>query len=188
MLRTLKAAALCLFAITVTATSQAQEKITPEKQELIRELYLASQADKIAEQTAITLIAQMEIELPKIISKGIEARKDLTRRQKAAAANIAAESAARVSKRFRELLPEKINFSETMQEVFFPLYDKYFTEDELKELIAFYKSPVGQKSISVTPSLLAEAMDISNRLFTPKVMEMINEILAEEQKHLSKSK
>jgi hypothetical protein len=130
----------------------------------------------------------MESELPKIISRNLEARKDLTKKQKADAIILATQSADRVSKRFKELIIEKINFTETMKEVFFPLYDKYFTESELKELVAFYKSPIGQKAISVTPNLLAEAMDMSNRVFTPKVLELVNELLGEEQKHLSNKK
>src|SRR5215472_1710336 len=33
------------------------------------------------------------------------------------------------------------------------LYDKYFTSDEIKGLLAFYQSPVGQKAIQVLPAL-----------------------------------
>lgn len=189
MNRILKAIVFCIFAIaSITVTANAQEISSPEKKALIKELYQASQADKLAEQTAITIITQMETELPKMISRSLETRKDLTKRQRADATRIATESANRVSKRFRELLPEKINFSETMEQIFFPLYDKYFTEDELKELVAFYKSPIGQKSISVTPNLLNEATEASNRVFTPKVLEMINAILEEEQKNFSNRK
>jgi hypothetical protein len=38
------------------------------------------------------------------------------------------------------------------------LYDKYFTGDEIKGLLAFYQSPVGQKAAQVLPSLTQEAM------------------------------
>lgn len=189
MNRTLKVPVLCLFILAfVAAIATAQEISSPEKKELIKELYRVSQADKIAEQTAVTIVAQMEVELPKLITRSLETRRDLTKKQKAEVLSIATQSASRVSKRVRELLPEKINFSETMEQVFFPLYDKYFTESELKELVAFYKSPIGQKSISVTPALLNEAMEISNRLFTPKVLEMVNEILEEEQRNLPNKK
>lgn len=185
MYRKLKIAALCLLAIvSISATSKAQETMTPEKRELIRELYKATKADKLAEQTATTLIAQMETDLPKFISLRLETRSDLTKKQKAEALKIAADSATRITKRFRELLPERINFSEAMEQIFFPLYDKYFTEDELREIVAFYKTPIGQKSLNVLPNLMADAIQLSDKVLTPKVLDLVNEILAEEQNRM----
>jgi len=35
------------------------------------------------------------------------------------------------------------------------LYDKYFTNEEIKGLIAFYESPIGKKTIQVLPALSA---------------------------------
>lgn len=38
-----------------------------------------------------------------------------------------------------------------------PIYEKYFTPDDIKELIAFYKSSVGRKFTSVTPNIMRES-------------------------------
>jgi hypothetical protein len=40
-----------------------------------------------------------------------------------------------------------------------PIYDKYYTRDDIRELTKFYQSPVGQKTIKVLPQLSAEAID-----------------------------
>lgn len=42
-----------------------------------------------------------------------------------------------------------------------PVYDKYYSEEELKELIEFYRSPLGGKVIEVTPKILTEAAQAS---------------------------
>ena len=39
-----------------------------------------------------------------------------------------------------------------------PIYDRYYTLDEIHELTHFYQSPVGQKTIKVLPKLSAEAI------------------------------
>lgn len=39
-----------------------------------------------------------------------------------------------------------------------PLYSKHFTEPEIEQLIAFYKTPIGQKTIQVMPLLAQESM------------------------------
>lgn len=46
-----------------------------------------------------------------------------------------------------------------------PVYAKHFTAQELKELIAFYKSPVGAKNLALTPKLMTEVMEASVRYF-----------------------
>jgi uncharacterized protein len=40
-----------------------------------------------------------------------------------------------------------------------PLYDKYYSPEDLKELIQFYATPVGQKTLTVLPKLAHELQD-----------------------------
>ena len=40
-----------------------------------------------------------------------------------------------------------------------PIYDRYYTLDEIHDLTRFYQSPVGQKTIKVLPKLSAEAIE-----------------------------
>ena len=37
-----------------------------------------------------------------------------------------------------------------------PIYDKYFSDKEIKELTQFYQTPLGRKTIEVMPKVLAE--------------------------------
>ncbi|MBI5149698.1 MAG: DUF2059 domain-containing protein [Candidatus Omnitrophica bacterium] len=46
-----------------------------------------------------------------------------------------------------------------------PIYDKYYAPDELKEIVAFYKTPAGQKLIEVTPKIMQEALQASVSYF-----------------------
>lgn len=39
-----------------------------------------------------------------------------------------------------------------------PVYSKYYDEEELDKLIAFYKTPLGQKVITVSPQIMQESM------------------------------
>ena len=42
-----------------------------------------------------------------------------------------------------------------------PIYTKYFSENEIKALVSFYQSPLGQKMLSVTPLIMEEATRVS---------------------------
>jgi len=76
---------------------------------------------------------------------------------------------------------------EITEQMCYPLYDKFFTEDELKGLLSFYKSPVGQKSIVVMPALMQESMQRASEMILPKIEPIITEVLEEEKQRWIKS-
>ena len=39
-----------------------------------------------------------------------------------------------------------------------PIYAKYFTHDEIKQLLAFYRTPLGEKLIATLPAIMQESM------------------------------
>ena len=49
--------------------------------------------------------------------------------------------------------------SDELVDLVVPIYDKYYTLEEIRDLTRFYQSPVGQKTIKVLPKLSAEAID-----------------------------
>jgi len=44
-----------------------------------------------------------------------------------------------------------------------PVYHKHFTHAEIKDLIAFYKSPLGRKMIQVMPVLVQESISVGQQ-------------------------
>jgi hypothetical protein len=59
----------------------------------------------------------------------------------------------------REYLAEQMRWQDLEPE-FVRLYCEMFTEAELKEMIAFNRTPLGQKIIRVTPELMRRAMSV----------------------------
>ncbi|WP_028100442.1 DUF2059 domain-containing protein [Pseudoduganella violaceinigra] len=55
------------------------------------------------------------------------------------------------------------------------LYSRHFTADELKQIAAYYRTPVGAKSMQVMPQLMAESMAISQRLTTPRIRKAMEQ-------------
>jgi hypothetical protein len=66
-------------------------------------------------------------------------------------------------KTLRETLDEKMSW-ERMKPEYVRLYASLYTEDELRQLTAFYESPVGQKSIRIQPEVMARMFGIVQRL------------------------
>lgn len=63
----------------------------------------------------------------------------------------------------REMFTEKMSW-ERMKPEYVRLYASLYTEDELRQLTAFYESPVGQKSIRIQPEVTARLLGIAQRL------------------------
>ena len=59
-----------------------------------------------------------------------------------------------------ELLKTSIS---DLTEMLVPVYKKYLSEDDLKELIAFYKTPVGEKYAKSSPFITQEAMQVGQQ-------------------------
>ena len=57
---------------------------------------------------------------------------------------------------FEEFTSE-VNFDE-LTELIIPIYDKHFSHDDIKELIAFYQTPIGKKLIEKQPDIIKESM------------------------------
>jgi len=69
-----------------------------------------------------------------------------------------------------EILKELFNVGEIIAKLI-PVYDMYFTEEELRELLNFYQGPVGQKVLKVTPELTKEALKVTIQYFQEKAKE-----------------
>ena len=76
----------------------------------------------------------------------------------------------------------KIDFAGLMQEAYIRIYSKYFTENELEDLIAFYSTPSGKKSMEVMPDLFREGMEAGARELSPKIEQLLAEVTAEQEK------
>lgn len=63
-----------------------------------------------------------------------------------------------------------------MVDLYVPIYQKYFTLDDLKEIIAFYDSPVGRKLSAATPAMTQEGMQMWQQLGSEIAGEMIREV------------
>jgi len=64
-----------------------------------------------------------------------------------------------------------------------PLYASHFTESDLDELLAFYRSPIGRKTSETMPGLMQESMELvatESQSSIPKIKDRVTEQLRKE--------
>lgn len=63
-----------------------------------------------------------------------------------------------------------------------PLYTNNYTVDEIRQLTAFYQTPLGRKMMTLTPRLSSESMAVGQRIMMPRIGKMMQDLMQELQK------
>ena len=69
--------------------------------------------------------------------------------------------------------------AQAMLDLAVPSYDRNFTHEEIRGLIQFYQTPLGKKSVSVMPQLLAELQDQGRKWGENLGRQSMNEVISE---------
>jgi hypothetical protein len=186
--RTIVTIFLISFAPLQAFGSPPGQEIKAEKRGLIKELFDVTRAGLLSQNATDAMLNQLEKNMPQLAAQVIDSAPALKPKRRAELQKVMDETRTRMLRRMRDLMHEKMNLAEITEQMFYPLYDKYFNEDELRGLISFYKSPVGQKSLDVLPALFQEALARSSELMEPKLMPIIMQVLDEEKQRLAKAK
>lgn len=158
----------------------AQDAIPESKRRIILELVDLFNQQTSIEQIVDVTLAQMETMFPQMMTDAAAGRSDLSEEEKKKLQEEAEASYIRFSARYRERVSKEIDFRKFQEEASLPLYDKFFTEPELQDLVAFYRTPTGRKSLQVMPELLAESMQKAGEILGPQISRIVQEVLAEE--------
>jgi uncharacterized protein len=180
---TLLFAAVFLLA---AAEARAQQTTPPEKAALIKELVELTGAGSNAEAVMNSVIAEVQSDSRKQFEAALEKMGSLTPEEREVLVEKEAEDAKRINDRVMQLFRERIDFKKITEEVSYEVMDKYYTTDELKDLIAFYKTPTGQKAVKLMPQIFADSIQKMSERLTPQLMPIINQVLEEEKQRIEK--
>ena len=57
-----------------------------------------------------------------------------------------------------------------------PIYEKYYSHEEIRELLAFYESPIGKKMVERMPLVLQEAMMVGEQWGEKTAEKILNRL------------
>lgn len=81
-------------------------------------------------------------------------------------------------------LAERVGGKGGLMEQLAPVFAKHFSHDEVRQLLAFYESPVGRKAVGLMPRLVKEGGDVAQRMgigLIPELNRRVNEVLERER-------
>ncbi|MDA3924531.1 MAG: DUF2059 domain-containing protein [Kiritimatiellae bacterium] len=83
------------------------------------------------------------------------------------------------SEKMMDMIFEELSW-DNMKEEYIALYAETFTLDEMKGIIAFYKTPAGQAFTAKQPELMKRSMEMSQKMMVkvmPKIQAMMEEMM-----------
>ena len=125
----------------------AQNATVENKKSLISQFRKLTGADKV------NLSLNVSTDIREDFNLLLAQEKDLTNAQKQELTKSINEANDRIDKTAKSFLSDQQKLTKLSEEIIFQIYDKAFTEDELKELITFFQTPTGQKAAAFLPNL-----------------------------------
>jgi hypothetical protein len=138
--------------------AQRQPKIDPAKEADIRRLLDVAGSRAMAMQ----MMAEMEKNIRPLLTNSFPA----------------GEYREKLIDLFFEKFHSKLD-SEKLLDLAIPVYDKYLSDEDVKGLIQFYSSPLGQKAINTLPKLVSECTQAGQKMGEQLGRESMMEVLSE---------
>ncbi len=82
-------------------------------------------------------------------------------------------------KEAQTIINDPKNVDESIERIY-PIYAKYYTPDEVRQITTFYKTPVGAKTLNVAPQIINESMQAGFSLFQPRVNALMERTVKKE--------
>lgn len=172
--------AICIAIVLFCSSSaSAQESVYSDKKALIKEIQdLTGMKDLSVKQEV------SETNIGDALMLIMEKDKELTDAQKQELKKFIIEGKERIEKQIRDYTADKALAAQLFEEVFVQLYDKNFTEAELREMVVFYRTPTGQKSAKFTSNFINQIIKAYKQAFTQKMQDFASLIFKEEAERL----
>ena len=159
------AAIVNLAVVGVTPAEKQDDGISEAKRDLIVELVQKTQVRQITEQLMQTFSQQMVAAM---------------RRSQD---NLPPEAIDLIEEETQAVIRDAFEGSNGLLEAMYPIYAEHFTQDELRQLIAFYEGDLGQKLIDVMPELSQEGMRVGRQwgrnVLAPRIQRRVRARLDE---------
>jgi hypothetical protein len=157
----------------VPVFAQAAPAVDPAVAQAARQMLDAVKMRELMMQTMEQVKQRMPEQIRASATQAIQGDSRLDAEQKRAALAKLEEILPTMTSRANALLADPSLVDDMLSEVV-PLYAKTYTLDEIRQLTAFYQSPLGQKMLRTMPRLMGEVMDISHRVMAPRLQKLMS--------------
>ena len=153
-----------------------------QKEELIRSLMTDMNIVEMTKQSTEVMMQQMKLIMASQLSALSSTYGSGENKEKAMA--LIKKSINSMISKMSDQYMQQMDFEALVEQVYIPVYDKYYTKNEIEDLSKFYRSSTGKKTLETMPALLAETMEKAAVIIQPLMVKISTAVRAEETKVL----
>jgi hypothetical protein len=168
--------ALCLLLFTIpwghVAFADAQE-------ELAVEIARMTSVDSVITQLGPAILEPLRVKHDLLASELVSTQVDLSMEEQRELFKAMADFEP-FAERYLVVLAARVDYERLLETELAPLYARYFSEEELRELRDFYRTPTGRKTLDVIPAITRDWMAVLTADMTEeKVKEILQAVVRE---------
>lgn len=153
--------------------------VTPEARAAIKELLEITNVRDSLRMTYMAIGQNLPQQMAQVMNRSIQDNVSLTTEQKRQVRERMNKSFEGVVKEAMQIVQDPKVVDETIERLY-PLYAKAFTPAEIRQITAFYKTPVGGKVIGTMPQVFNESLQAGFALFQPRMNALMDKTLKTE--------
>lgn len=161
---------------------------SPEKFAAFQKMIKAVGAEAQYKEVISLVMNQVKNSMTISIAQKIARNDKLTEDQKTQARLAFQKQMGEALTTLQKRLQEGIPFSDLVKNVYYPVYEKYFSISEIKEITAFYEGKTGKKFVSLSPKLMQESMTLMNSLYQTKIRNIVRSVIKEQLNKIKKER
>jgi hypothetical protein len=172
MKKTLAVIASAIVLTSASAFSQAapMPSADPAVVAATREMFAAMKVHDMMTNMMAQMEQQMPVQARAAATASINGNTSLTPQQKAEQLSKVEDNIKAAGVHMHAVLGDPTLVDDMIAEMV-PLYAETYTLDEIRQLTAFYASPLGQKMQATMPALMSRSMEISQRVMMPRIQK-----------------
>lgn len=163
--------ALTLFFISFTAFAESYD-------DKLKELFSLTGIKSSYNNIHGYVLKQIQSGFYQAANQNIDA-KNLDDEQKKQVAAIVDKRFEQMVKDYETLIQTELPYEKAETEIYIPLFKEVYSEEEIQQLLDFYKSPIGKKSLETTTSILDKASEKTSEQLKPKYQEFVESKIEE---------
>ena len=163
-------------AAATPAPAPAPVAVTPEARTAIKELLDAMNMRENLAKNYQGMLQTIAPQMAQAVGRQIDGNTALTPEQKSKVLENMKAPFDVAMKEVQGIITSPKLVDDTMAKMV-PIYAKYFTTPEIKQLTMFYKSPVGAKSLTTMPQAIGESLQASFVELQPRVNAVVDKMI-----------
>ncbi len=172
------AVALTVFVLPVFSYSKAET--SGQEKQIFQKFFQVTGAESQYNQMLNLMVRQFQQGFASGLQRQAARVKDAAQADKDRVIQLLQQAMSAYIERIKDAILTEMPFQELVDNVYYPIYSKYFHASDIEAIIKFYESPIGKKFVSMSPILMQESVAGFNQQYGPKLRELSSRIADEE--------